>query len=132
MDIYVYFDECHSFIDECICQKNKNIIIHCEAGVSRSSTIVISYLMKKNQMSFYEAFIFVRNKKPNIFPNFYFGKQLLEYEHKLGIKTSLLENDWKVVCIQNIIPGEREFEIKKILQKYNYNIESAIQSLFNP
>lgn len=35
--------------------KGKNVYVHCQAGVSRSSSIVIAYLMKYKQMSLFEA-----------------------------------------------------------------------------
>jgi protein-tyrosine phosphatase len=50
-----HFDACHSFINEAISGGGK-VLIHCFAGVSRSSTITISYLMKQHGMSFTEAY----------------------------------------------------------------------------
>ena len=48
--IYDYFSACKEFIDECNPAINggdhdKKILVHCAAGKSRSSTIIISYLM---------------------------------------------------------------------------------------
>ena len=49
LSIYDYFLACKQFIDECnpaITNNNDNkILVHCAMGKSRSSTIVISYLM---------------------------------------------------------------------------------------
>lgn len=40
------------------------IYIHCYAGVSRSASLVISYLMKKEQKTFVEAFYEVKLLRP--------------------------------------------------------------------
>ena len=69
-------------------EKNKNnskikVFVHCVAGVSRSSTIVISYLMKINKWTFDKSLQFVQNKRPKIMPNNGFIQQLKEYQSKL-------------------------------------------------
>jgi atypical dual specificity phosphatase len=43
--------ECFRFIDAKT-NTNKNILVHCHLGKSRSSTIVIAYFMLKAQFSF--------------------------------------------------------------------------------
>lgn len=45
------------FIDKSL--KEGNVLVHCFAGVSRSSTLVISYLMYKNAWSFSKTLKFV-------------------------------------------------------------------------
>ena len=43
VDIKKYFEESYKFIDEGI-NNNGNVLIHCHAGISRSSTILIDYI----------------------------------------------------------------------------------------
>ena len=50
--------------------------MHCMAGVSRSATLVIAYIMKKYKMSLDEAKKLVEAKRPFINPNPGFIKQL--------------------------------------------------------
>ena len=61
-------------------EKNKTTLVHCRQGVSRSSSIVIAYIMYKEKKSFIEAEKFVREKKSNINPNDNFVGQLKEFE----------------------------------------------------
>lgn len=69
-----YFEIFNNFIDENI--KNKrNIFVHCQMGISRSPSFVISYLIVKRNMIFKEAYQFVKSKRGQIEPNM--GFQLL-------------------------------------------------------
>ncbi|ETO25324.1 hypothetical protein RFI_11810, partial [Reticulomyxa filosa] len=49
--------------------KHIRILVHCEHGISRSTTIVISYLMKKHKWTFNQALDFVVQKRPQVEPN---------------------------------------------------------------
>ena len=60
-------------------ESNKTILVHCREGISRSSTIVIGYIMYKEKKSYNEAENFVREKKDDIKPNENFVKQLKEF-----------------------------------------------------
>jgi len=61
-------------------EKNKTILVHCREGISRSSAIVIGYVMYKEKKSYIEAENFVRAKKSDINPNENFINQLKEFE----------------------------------------------------
>jgi len=62
---------------------NKQVLVNCFAGVSRSTTIVIAYLMYKNKWSVYDAISYVRCKRFIIEPNYGFICQLYNMEDKL-------------------------------------------------
>lgn len=77
-----YFDEVADKIEE-IRQKDGKSLVHCVAGVSRSVSLVIAYLMKYSEMSLKEAFHHVRSVRPQVRPNLGFFKQLIDYEQRL-------------------------------------------------
>jgi len=52
------------------------IFVHCFAGISRSASVVIGYLMKEKKISYKKAFDFVKKKREIIKPNSNFVKQL--------------------------------------------------------
>lgn len=64
-------------------KSQSNVLIHCQAGVSRSATIVVAYLMQHCNLSMNEAYSLVKNKRSVISPNFNFMGQLMEYENTL-------------------------------------------------
>ena len=76
-----------------------NILIHCHAGISRSWTIVLWYIMKKFNLPLINAFIYVKNRRFIINPNIGFIKQLQNYEKKIGINTKKNEKFDDTYCI---------------------------------
>ena len=77
-----YFFEVHNIINKALAE-NKNVIVHCAAGISRSSSLVIAYLMIENRWSYEEAYNYVRSKRSIINPNIGFVKQLKALEYRL-------------------------------------------------
>lgn len=57
--------------------------MHCHAGVSRSATVMIAYLMTKNQWSYEESLTFLKSKRKWVKPNPGFVEQLKAYERRL-------------------------------------------------
>ncbi|KAL4656791.1 dual specificity protein phosphatase 6-like [Arapaima gigas] len=81
-----FFPEAISFIDEARGQKC-GVLVHCLAGISRSVTVTVAYLMQKLNLSMNDAYDIVKMKKSNISPNFNFMGQLLDFERTLGISS---------------------------------------------
>merc|ERR1712176_962905 len=52
-----YFKSAQEFIDEALETKTNRVLVHCNAGVSRSASIVIAYLMQSKQMSLCDAWM---------------------------------------------------------------------------
>lgn len=67
--------------------KKCGVLVHCLAGISRSVTVTVAYLMQKMNLSLNDAYDFVKRKKSNISPNFNFMGQLLDFERTLGLSS---------------------------------------------
>ncbi|KAM6997130.1 dual specificity protein phosphatase 19-like isoform 1-T2 [Tautogolabrus adspersus] len=78
-DITTYLGECSSFIDRAR-EQDGVVLVHCNAGVSRSSSIVIGYLMLREGLQFDDAYSQVKLARPSIRPNPGFYQQLQNYE----------------------------------------------------
>ena len=83
-NIMQYFDITYDFIDIFI-STNQSIYVHCKEGISRSATIVIAYLMRKQKITLEEALTFVKEKRPVINPNMGFIFSLKQYENTLNL-----------------------------------------------
>lgn len=82
-----YFDSSYQFINYFI-NRNENVLVHCRAGISRSTTIIVNYLLRKlyeNSLvkttpkeTLLQIINYIRNKRPFINPNDGFIQQLLK------------------------------------------------------
>jgi len=79
------FQECIDFVDDGKA-KGYATLIHCAAGVSRSATLCIAYLINKGG-SAQESLKFVQQRRPIVCPNEGFRRQLVEYDHQLHPST---------------------------------------------
>lgn len=59
------------------------ILVHCVAGISRSASLCIAYLMKHHEMTLLNAYNHIKERRPSIKPNCGFFRQLIDYESKL-------------------------------------------------
>lgn len=105
-----WFDKAIHFIDNARDNDGK-VLVHCQAGVSRSATVCIAYLMYKNNMTLEDAFDHVRARRGIISPNLNFMQQLKEFEKDIfgakdydtsdsvsSISTSLASVDFDASC----------------------------------
>ncbi|KAJ1503428.1 hypothetical protein HMI54_015014 [Coelomomyces lativittatus] len=73
-----FLDPATEFIENVRLQ-GKTIYVHCKAGVSRSATVVLAYLVRYQKMPLEDAHRFLRSKRPVIAPNIGFLSVLKEY-----------------------------------------------------
>lgn len=113
-ELLPYFPIANAFIDDGM--KNGAVLVHCRLGVSRSSTIIIAYLMQKYKLTYEQAFRYVRSKRPFINPNPSFVNQLKKYERnqyyvghfkrmEAYMKVNSGENKFKVMSVVVIVVG---------------------------
>jgi len=83
-NIYSIFDETYKFIDDNI-KAGRNVLVNCWAGVSRSATVVLNYMIRKiyeqgrnmgPESAVMAAFNAARSKRPVVAPNPGFMSQL--------------------------------------------------------
>lgn len=65
--IYPHLDFAHTYIKNML--KDHNVLVHCQMGMSRSSSLVIAFLMKEYGMDYHSARIFAKNKRKIVQPN---------------------------------------------------------------
>lgn len=63
-NIAKFFEESYDFIDRFL--QETNVLVHCLAGVSRSVSLVIAYLMKKHGHDYRKAYHFVKGKRNKV------------------------------------------------------------------
>ena len=80
-NIRQYFEEAFEFLNESLSDERNSVLVHCNMGISRSSSFVIAYLMHKKMFKKYkDALSYVRKRRPIVAPNKGFERQLIKLE----------------------------------------------------
>ena len=81
-----HFEDVYKFINNGM--KRGSVLVHCAQAKSRSVSMVISYIMKKNRIRFSKAFEILKKHHPQAEPNSGFKQQLIQYEREIVIKNT--------------------------------------------
>ncbi|XP_003939533.1 dual specificity protein phosphatase 21 [Saimiri boliviensis] len=80
--LYDFFDPIADHIHSVEMRQGRTLL-HCVAGVSRSASLCLAYLMKYHSMSLLDAYLWTKSRRPIIRPNNGFWEQLIHYEFNL-------------------------------------------------
>ncbi|CAJ1071383.1 dual specificity protein phosphatase 12 [Xyrichtys novacula] len=103
-DLLSHMDDCYLFIQEAV-DGGGAVLVHCQAGRSRSATVVVAYLMKRHHLSFADAYLKLKNVKQDVQVNSGFEQQLCLYED--------------MICqVDTSSPLYKQYRLTKISEKY--------------
>lgn len=127
-----------SFMRKAIKEENGIVYVHCHAGVSRSSTLVLAYLMQEEDIPLQQALSLLRLKRPIVCPNPGFMRQLKEFEQVLSQVKSRLGPECSKKELQKemeekqqekedmIIKGSKAEAFEQIMMSYLVKKEAEI------
>lgn len=69
-----------SLLTDDVAASSGKVLVHCWAGISRSATVCIAYIMYKLELSFDQAFDLVMSRRSVIDPNINFIQQLQKFQ----------------------------------------------------
>ncbi|EUB55337.1 Dual specificity protein phosphatase [Echinococcus granulosus] len=96
-DLSVHFDSVADRIAR-EARRGGRSLVHCVAGVSRSPSLVLAYLVKHSSMTLAEAYDHLRRLRPCIRPNPGFWRQLIKYEvERRGVPSVCVEGSLRIV-----------------------------------
>ncbi|KAF8635395.1 hypothetical protein AX15_000395 [Amanita polypyramis BW_CC] len=82
--------------------KGRGVLVHCQAGISRSATIVAAYLMYSRDLDTNAALELIKKARPNIEPNDNFLQQL-EIFHKAQYKISRKDKSTRMYYMERVM-----------------------------
>lgn len=106
-ELLPYLDVCFDFIHKAANEwntkdkdesgeKGATVLVHSYFGMSRSSAVVIAYLMKEKKWTLREAYNHLKDKHSSVNPNDNFAVQLIRYEQEMfNCKRSMSVTDFR-------------------------------------
>jgi protein-tyrosine phosphatase len=65
---------------------NRRVFVHCVAGISRSTSMIMAFLMQEYGLSYDDALAFIQSRRPIAQPNHGFEEQLRALENTQDIQ----------------------------------------------
>lgn len=108
------------------------VLIHCEAGVSRSATLTIALLMQRAHKRFFETYCDVRAQRQAVLPNIGFASQLQRLEFDMHPQQRGAEGPSSLArYLKEVCNAPVDIEtLESMLQRHDYNAFKAIESIF--
>ncbi|KAL1946229.1 hypothetical protein VTO73DRAFT_15356 [Trametes versicolor] len=100
-DILQHFVPAITFIQAEL-DKDHGVLVHCQAGISRSASIVAAYLMVSQGLDPEGALAAIRQVRPDVQPNEGFMRQL-EIFHKASFKVSKHDKETRMFYLERVV-----------------------------
>ncbi|KAM3625264.1 uncharacterized protein V6R79_009325 [Siganus canaliculatus] len=113
-----HFKNCINFIHQCRLDGG-SCLVHCLAGVSRSTTMVVAYMMTVTQYNWEECLSAVKAVRSFVGPNYGFQQQLQEYQ-----MTQVLEYRAWLQSSFSPSPFNDQEQVSALLSQYTEQQES--------
>jgi len=110
---------------------NAKLFVHCEAGVSRSATLVIALLMQLENKRFFPVYESVKSKRGQILPNIGFASQLQRLENELPVGDGKCAPSSLATYLHEICNFPADIEmIQSALEQNDFDAVAATKAIF--
>ncbi|KAI9280370.1 dual specificity phosphatase [Sporodiniella umbellata] len=106
-NIIQYFEETNLFIQDAY-KAGGRILIHCQAGVSRSATVLAACLMNSKKIKRDEALDLIRRKRGCVAPNTGFMEQLSLY-YDLGFEVDTKHVEYRRFLVASMAEEQKNY-----------------------
>ncbi|KAH3757200.1 Dual specificity protein phosphatase 14 [Pelomyxa schiedti] len=106
---------------------NGAVLVHCQAGISRSASAVLIYLMKQERMTLKAAHAKVQAARCNIGPNIGYYGQLIRMEKELFGSNTVSEGGY--MLDQLVAMGFNPEQARRALENSHNRLNEAITFL---
>ncbi|XP_072169686.1 dual specificity protein phosphatase 22-like [Diadema setosum] len=122
-----FFAESNQFIHECRLSGGR-VLIHCLAGVSRSVTLTVAYMMTVTDYKWEDCLRAVKISRSVAHPNFGFQRQLQEYEYS---RLAEFKQEIKLKYPE-YSPEEDSQKMQELLEKYRKENQDPHEGFIYP
>ena len=111
-DLLSHLGQCVDYIEYGMDDCNGNVLVHCSAGVSRSPTVIVAFLMKDQNLNVFDCMDLVKKAKPNVKIRENFIRQLLLWQK------------WNF----SIVDNQEEYILYRLESIYKSNLLNVIST----
>lgn len=97
-------EKCIGFITNAI-ESGGCVLVHCQAGMSRSGAMVVAYLMKSQKLNYDDAIAKTRSIRHCVYPNVGFEKQIKKYFEDIPISVPIHKLTTILDCLKGNVPA---------------------------
>jgi tetratricopeptide (TPR) repeat protein len=97
-------EKCIGFITNAI-ESGGCVLVHCQAGMSRSGAMVVAYLMKSQNLTYDDAVAKARSIRPCVCPNIGFERQIKKYFGEISISIPVHKLTTILDCLKGSVPA---------------------------
>lgn len=126
-NIIQYFDETNEFIQETY-KAGGRILIHCQAGVSRSAAVLAACLMKSKKINRDDALEIIKRKRPSVAPNAGFMEQLSLY-FDLGFDVDARHVEYRRFLVASMAEEQKSKKARQMTRSIHcyWSLESRLR-----
>lgn len=95
---------CIGFITNAI-ESGGCVLVHCQAGISRSGAMVVAYLMKSQNLTYNDVLAKVRSIRPCVCPNIGFERQIKTYFGETPLSVPIHRLTTILDCLKGSVPA---------------------------
>merc|ERR1711941_54430 len=119
VDILEHLPRTADLISGVLEDTSHRILVHCAAGVSRSASIVVAYIMREEQTTYLDAVSSVRKIREIVQPNYGFTRQL-DWYGRNGCASTLRDASsglpyCKVPAFANLLRGYSASDVRDMV-----------------
>ncbi|XP_041353901.1 dual specificity protein phosphatase 18-like [Gigantopelta aegis] len=105
----------HDLVDHIhqVVGRGGRIVVHCVAGISRSASVCIAYLVKHHEMTLNDAYHHVLDRREVIHPNNGFWQSLVQFEEDIRGSNSVQLMPFVLGMVPSVYEQDTELCIKR-------------------
>lgn len=124
-----HYEKAYQFFEQCE-KAEKNVLVHCYMGSSRSASTIIYYMIRKHGYTFDDAFQYLKERRPHVNLNTNFEQELRQFEQLYrSYQRQLLTSDEPKE--QNEPNGQNEPNKKDTSPTLDLIVEEIVQEMIN-
>ncbi|RNF08842.1 dual-specificity protein phosphatase [Trypanosoma rangeli] len=106
------------------------VLVHCQRGKSRSATIVLAYLIRRNGWTVAEALQYVTRRRPSVEPNLGFIDALRAYQESMDVEERTRRCSSLGLAVRNLSRDTASSVVHKFFEDHVGCVQEVVMHSF--